>query len=84
MEDMKKFELNDEALDTVAGGYEIGQTVHFRNDKIEYCPKCGKLLTNYEATITGVRGVLDGNTVYWINRGCCGSKTSESEIMIIG
>ena len=58
MEENKKFELNDEELDTVVGGYGIGDTVLCSHDDIVYCSNCGRLLKNYSATITGVRGVL--------------------------
>lgn len=69
-------ELNDEQLEEIVGGVEIGQTVQIKSTKIDYCPNCGKLLLNYSATITGLRGVLDGKNVYWITRDCCGYKTS--------
>ena len=76
MEENKKFELNDEELDQVVGGYGIGDTVTCSYDRIDYCSGCGRLLKNYSATITGVRGVLDGHTLYWVTRNCCGLKTS--------
>lgn len=84
MDDMKKFELSDDELDTVVGGYEVGQKVRCMKWSIEYCPRCGQLLQNYEATIMGVRGVMDGKTLYWITRDCCGYRTSVSESAIIG
>ena len=77
-------ELDDDMLDTVVGGVEIGDTVTCSKSAIEYCSGCGKLLKNYQATIVGVRGVLDGNTIYWITRNCCGKKTSMSELEILG
>jgi len=84
MDDNMKFELNDEELDKVVGGYGVGDTVRMESRQIRYCPGCGQLLLNYEATITGVRGVLDGKTIYYIKHNCCGYKTSESEAAIIG
>ncbi len=83
MEENKKFELNDEELEQVVGGYGVGDTVRCSSDMIAYCPNCGRLLKNYEATITGVRGVLDGKTLYWVTRKCCNYKTSiiETEIL---
>ena len=69
-------ELNDEELDTVVGGYGIGDTVRCSHSDIVYCSNCGRLLKNYEVTITGVRGVLDGHTLYWVTRNCCGHKSS--------
>lgn len=83
MEDMKKNEIGDDELDVVAGGYEVGATVHCRSDVITYCSNCGKLLTRYDATITGIRGVLDGKTIYWITRHCCGHRTSVIESAIV-
>ena len=68
MEENKKIELNDEALDNVVGGYDIGDTVICSHADIVYCSNCGRLLKNYSATITGVRGVLDGHTLYWVTR----------------
>ena len=84
MDDMKKVELNDEQLDQVVVGYGVGDTVTCTKSAIEYCEGCGRLLKNYQATITGVRGVRDGNTIYWITRTCCGKKTSMSELEIQG
>lgn len=83
MEDMKKYEISDDELDVVAGGYKIGTTVHCQNHMITYCSNCAKLLMRYDATITGIRGVLDGKTIYWITRHCCGYKTSVLESDII-
>ena len=77
-------ELDDDMLDTVVGGVEIGDTVNCSKSAIEYCSGCGRLLKNYQATIVGVRGVLDGKTVYWITRNCCGKKTSMIETEILG
>lgn len=51
-------ELNDEELDQVVGGVSIGDTVICSHGDIAYCSNCGRLLKNYSATITGVRGVL--------------------------
>lgn len=84
MEDMKIYEIDDDELSSVVGGYEIGTTVHCRSHKVTYCNRCGKMLMEYDATITGVRGVLDGETVYWITRNCCGYKSSVIETSILG
>ena len=82
MEENKNIELNDEELDQVVGGVSIGDTVLCSRDDIAYCANCGRLLKNYSATITGVRGVLNGHTLYWVTRNCCGHKSSiiETEI----
>lgn len=87
-EDMNKIEnditeLTDEQLDAIVGGYDIGTTVRCSHDDIVYCPNCGRLLKNYSATITGVRGVLNGKVLYWVTRNCCGRQTSiiETEIL---
>ena len=77
-------ELNDEDLDTVVGGVSIGDTVLCSHDDIVYCANCGRLLKNYEATITGVRGVLNGKKLYWVTRNCCGHKSSIIETEIHG
>ena len=76
-------ELNDNELEQVVGGHNIGDTVRCSHDAIAYCANCGRLLKNYEVTITGVRGVLDGKTLYWVTRKCCGHKSSiiETEIL---
>ena len=84
MDDAKKVELGNDELDAVVGGYEVGQKVRCNRWSVDYCPKCGKLLLNYEATITGVRGVVDGKTLYWVSFSCCGYRTSVSESAIIG
>lgn len=77
-------ELDDEQLDNVSGGVSIGDVVRAKSWEVKYCPRCGKLLLDYEATITGVRGTVDGKTLYWITRSCCGYKSSVSETAIIG
>ncbi|MBE6771651.1 MAG: hypothetical protein E7547_05870 [Ruminococcaceae bacterium] len=87
-------ELSDDTLDAVTGGtgtdtvvtlkYRVGDVVIINYPmEIRYCPSCAKLLKNYEATITGVRGILDGVPIYWITRKCCGYKTSEIEYAIV-
>ncbi len=93
LENNGPIELSDDALDAVAGGtgadtvvtlkYRVGDVVIINPNEINYCPSCAKLLKNYEATITGVRGILDGVPIYWITRKCCGYKTSEIEYAIL-
>ena len=73
-------ELNDAELNQVVGGYDVGDTVRCSATEIAYCSNCGRLLKNYEATITGV---LDGKTIYWVTRNCCGRKTSIIETDIL-
>ena len=82
--DILNNELSDDQLDSVVGGVGVGDTVLCSKSAITYCSKCGKLLKNYEAVIVGVRGVLDGKTVYWVTRKCCGIKTSLVETEITG
>ena len=76
-------ELNDDQLNQIVGGVSVGDVVQLRSNVIQYCPRCAKLLMNYEATITGLRGVLDGKKIYWITRKCCGYKTSVIESDIV-
>ena len=64
--------------------YQIGDRVTASADAISYCANCGRLLKNYTVTITGVRGVLDGKTIYWVTRECCGHKSSIIETEIHG
>lgn len=82
MENITQYELNDDELDNVNGGYSVGDVVRVRSHQINYCQKCGRLLLDYEATITGVRGVLDGHTQYWVERKCCGYKSCVIETAI--
>ena len=77
-------ELDDELLDNVSGGVAIGDVVQVRSSTIQYCASCGRLLMNYQATITGIRGYLDGKTLYWVTRTCCGHKSSVIETAIVG
>ena len=77
-------ELNDRDLEQVVGGYKVGDTVQCSPDMIAYCSNCGRLLKNYDVTITGIRGVLNGNTLYWVERKCCGHKSSIIETEILG
>ena len=76
-------ELPDNMLENVTGGIDIGDTINVRNPNITYCSNCAKLLCNYQATVTGVRGVLDGKTIYWVTRHCCGHKSSVIETDIV-
>lgn len=77
-------ELDDELLDNVSGGVAIGDVVQVKSSQVLYCENCGRLLMNYQATITGVRGTLDGKTVYWVTRNCCGYKSNVIETAIVG
>jgi len=83
LENKNPHELSDDELENISGGVSVGDVVRIRRNYIDYCSNCGHLLLNYEATITGVRGVLDGHTIYWITRHCCGYKTSEIETAFI-
>ena len=56
---------------------------YVKSSKVQYCKSCGKLLNYYTATITGLRGVLEGTPVYWIKLHCCGYRTSIIESSII-
>lgn len=86
-------EISDDMLDAVAGGngtdsgvipkYSVGDVVKINLPTIDYCPSCARLLKYYDATITGVRGILNGNPVYWITMKCCGHKTSVLENVIL-
>lgn len=79
-------------IDTAISGkkhlYSIGDVVNCKNWTVEYCPNCGKLIMNYQATITGFRSIdnleLDGKDQYWITYNCCGHKTNINEIAITG
>ena len=77
-------ELNDEELEQVVGGVSVGDTVRCSYGDIAYCANCGRLLKNYEVTITGVRGELNGKKLYWVTRNCCGQKSSIIETEILG
>jgi hypothetical protein len=72
-------ELDDAQLEGISGGYEIGSVVNIHSGMVKYCPGCGRLIMNIPATITGVRGVLDGKTLYWVTYSCCGYRSSSSE-----
>jgi len=84
MENMEKdMALNDDCLEEVTGGYGVGDTVLIRPNRIEYCPNCARLIANLPVTLTGVRGVLDGKTIYWVTYSCCGHRTSRIETDIL-
>lgn len=72
-------DLDDDQLEGVSGGYAAGDTVTVSSPNIEYCPKCARLIANLPATVTGVRGILNGKTIYWVTFSCCGHKTSRLE-----
>jgi len=63
--------------------YNVGDVIYVKSSKVQYCKSCGKLLNYYTATITGLRGVLEGTPVYWIKLHCCGYRTSVIESSII-
>jgi len=72
MEDNKKFELSDENLEQVAGGYgdeywPEGTRVYIVGTNYE-CPCCGKKQNGYPQG-TVVTGGSTGVTVQW---DCCG------------
>lgn len=77
-------EMSDDELDQIVGGYGVGDTLLCSRDDIDYCSNCGRILKNYEVTITGVRGVLDGHALYWVTRNCCGHKSSIIDTEILG
>lgn len=76
-------ELDDDMLDSIVGGYSAGDVVNIFYYIPRYCPTCARLLQNAPAAIRGVRGVLDGKTIYWCTYNCCGHKTSVSETAIV-
>ena len=86
-------ELSDDTLDAVTGGtgtdtvvtlkYRVGEVVLVTHDTISYCQNCARLLKNYEVTITGIRGILNGVPLYWVKRSCCGHKSSVTEKEIL-
>lgn len=86
-------ELSDDMLDMVSGGtgtdsgvtfkYAVGDVVEASHDEIAYCSNCARLLKNYKATITGIRGILNGVPLYWVTRSCCGHKSSVIEYEIL-
>ena len=76
-------ELDDDMLETVNGGVQIGDVVTCKSSQVKYCNGCGALMQNYSATITGLRGVLEGKNVYWVKLGCCGYKSSVIESSIV-
>ena len=79
MENKNQHLLSDDELEGVSGGYAAGDVVNISPPLVEYCPKCGKLLANLPVTITGVRGVLGNQTVYWVTYSCCGHKAARIE-----
>lgn len=83
MEDKTMYELSDDEMEHISGGVAVGDVVRASTGDIVYCSNCGRLLKNYEATITGIRGVLDGKTLYWVTRHCCGWKSSMIETEIL-
>ena len=83
MEDKTMYELSDNEMEHISGGVAAGDVVRASADEIAYCSNCGRLLKNYEATITGIRGVLNGKTIYWVTRNCCGWKSSMIETEIL-
>ena len=80
--------LNDTAISGKKHLYSIGDVVNCKKLTVEYCPNCGKLIMNFQATITGFRSIdepeLDGKDQYWITYNCCGHKTNINEIAITG
>ena len=77
--DFTPIRLDDEQLEDISGGYAVGEVVKITPNIIEYCPGCGRLVNNLPATITGVRGILDNKTIYWVTQSCCGYRSSRVE-----
>lgn len=75
--ELTPFELDDDQLENVSGGYEAGDVVTLIPRTIAHCPRCGRLLSNLSVTIDGVRAIEDDDTLYWVTYSCCGHKTSE-------
>lgn len=77
-------ELNDAQPDAVVGGYRIGDKVRLKRTEVTHCPGCSKVLIEYNATITGVRDLLDGSLLYYTKHNCCGFRGYTEEDDIIG
>ena len=83
MNDDKKFELKDNDLENVVGGHSVGDTIRCRRKMVNYCSKCGRLLMNFEATITEEDCILNGKKYYWVSLSCCGARDNVCESSII-
>jgi len=74
MDDNKRFELNDEELENVVGGFEIGDHVVAHSYSLTYyCPGCGKLATYAYGTVIG-KEWYEREQHYWliVKYDCCG------------
>ena len=73
MDDKKKIELNDEELEKVVGGFEIGDHVRANARMIRYCPGCGKLAMYSYGTVVG-KTWYERDQLYFldIKTDCCG------------
>ena len=80
MDDNKRFELNDEELENVAGGFEIGDHVVANSYTISYCPGCSKLAMYAYGTIIGKRWD-EREQHYWLELkyDCCGYITERAD-----
>ena len=72
-------ELDDDQLENISGGFAVGDVVKISSWQVQYCPRCGTLIANLPATITGIRGTVDNKTNYWVTYSCCGYKSSSIE-----
>ena len=73
MEENKKIEMTDEELETVVGGFNIGDHVRANARSIRYCPGCGKLAMYSYGTVLG-KTWYERDQLYFldIKTDCCG------------
>jgi len=67
------FELNDDELDKVVGGIDVGDRVKVDCHMICYCPGCGRGYTSFYGTVTG-KNWYEKNKHYilMVKADCCG------------
>ena len=73
MDNEERFELNDEELDKVVGGIDVGDRVKVNAGSVRYCPGCGKLAMKFNGTVVGKRYYEAGGHYFIeVKADCCG------------
>lgn len=73
MDIMKNFELNDDQLDSVVGGVDVGDRVKVNAHVIRYCPGCQKLASVFTGKVVEKLYYEKGGYYFYeVKSDCCG------------
>lgn len=85
MDNKERFELNDDELDSVVGGVNVGDSVKVDSKMIRYCPGCGKLAMVFTGTVVGKTYYEKGGFYFFdVRSNCCGYVERATEYVCSG